>query len=400
MSFQSLAIDGGAPVRTAPFPEWPIHGDREEQLLLEVLRSGKWSIFNGDKVKTFQEKFAAYQGARFAVCAPNGTLALQMALMALGVGPGDEVLVPAYTFIATVSAALLLGARPVFVDIDPDSYTMDPAGIAAAVTSKTKVVIPVHLAGRPADMDGILSAAKKYGLRVLEDACQAWGAEWRGQRVGALGDLGAFSFQLSKNITAGEGGALITNDPGLHEVCWSIHNVGRSRTGAWYHHEILGWNLRMTEWQGAILLAQIERLDEHAARRERNARYLGEALSAIPGISPLPGDPRVTRHAWHLMIVRYDPARFGNRPVDDFVAALSAEGITPLSRGYVPLHHSPAIRKAIQATFGADPAQTSLPWTERAADRTFWLAQNIFLGDTEDMDDIAEAIHKIQRAWG
>ncbi len=257
----------------------------------------------------------------------------------------------------------------------------------------------MHLAGQPADMDGILAAARQHGLRVLEDACQAWGAEWRGKRVGAIGDLGAFSFQLSKNITAGEGGAMVTDDPELHELCWSIHNVGRTRAGAWYHHEILGWNLRMTEWQGAVLLAQLERLDEHAETRERNARYLSESLSEIPGISPLPHDPRVTRYARHLLIVRYDPQYFGGRPVEAFVSALSAEGITPISRGYVPLHHSPAIRKTMQANFANDPAETRLPCTERAADHTFWLAQNVFLGSQRDMDDVAAAIRKIQSAW-
>jgi len=400
MATHALAIHGGQPVRTTPFPAWPVSDGREERLLLEVLHSGNWGIMQGDKVKTFQEQFAAYQGARFAVCVPNGTLALQMALMALGIRPGDEVIVPAYTFIATVSSPLMLGARPVFVDIDPDSYTLDPAKIPAAITSRTRAILPVHLAGQPADMDGILRVSRAHHLAVLEDACQAWGAEWRGQRVGAIGDLGAFSFQSSKNISAGEGGAVVTNNQDLHDLCWSLHNVGRTPTGAWYHHEILGQNLRMTEWQGAILLAQLQRLEEHVPIRERNARYLCEGLAQLGGLSALPENPLVTRHARHLVILRYDSTAFGGRPLPEFLEALVAEGITPISQGYVPLHHSPAIRKTMQDYFGEDPAQTQLPCTEQAATQTLWIQQNVLLGTRQDIDDVLAAVEKIKQAWG
>ena len=288
MDNDRLAIDGGRPIRSSPFPEWPISDRREEKLLLEVLHSGKWSELTGDKVKTFQERFAAYQGARYAICVPNGTLALQMGLMALDLRPGDEVIVPAYTFIATVSAVLLIGARPVFVDIDPNTYNIDPAKIEAAISPRTCTILPVHLAGQAADMDAILQLSRKHHLTVLEDACQAWGAEWNGQRVGALGDLGAFSFQLGKNITAGEGGALVTNDLALQELCRSLHNVGRTLHGAWFEHEILGLNLRMTEWQGAILLAQLERLEEQYPVREQNARYLAAGLTSWVGWTHYP----------------------------------------------------------------------------------------------------------------
>jgi dTDP-4-amino-4,6-dideoxygalactose transaminase len=399
MSPERLAIEGGAPLRTAPFPEWPQADEREERHLLEVLRSRKWSVFSGDKVKTFQERFAAYQNARFATCLPNGTLGLLAAFLALGIGTGDEVIAPAYTFIASVSPALLLGAKPVLVDIDPDTYTLDPALVERAVTRRTKAIVPVHLAGRPADMDALLETARGYGLKVVEDACQAWGAEWKGQRVGALGDLGAFSFQLGKNLTAGEGGALVTNDPDLHERVWSLHNVGRSRSEPWYHHEILGLNLRMTEWQGAVLLAQLERLEEHYPRREKNARLLEEALREVDGLDPLPEDSRVTRHARHLVILRYDPVKFGGRPLAEFLRALQAEGITPAHKGYTPLHRTPAIRKEMQARFGVDPVGVSLPQAERAGEHTFWVSQEALLGDAEDMLDMAAAVVKIQRAW-
>ncbi len=397
MSALTLALNGGTPVRTAPFPTWPVSDGREEKLLLEVLHSGVWAT--GDKVRAFQEQFAAYQQARFATCVPNGTLALMLALMALDFKPGDEVIVPAYTFIATVSPALLLGLRPAFVDIDPQTYTLDPAQIPAAITPRTRLIIPVHLAGQPADMDAIMQIAREHNLAVLEDACQAWGAEWRGRRVGALGSLGAFSFQTGKNLTAGEGGIVVTNDPDLHERCWSIHNVGRTRTGAWYHHELLGLNFRMTEWQAAILMAQLQRLEEQYPLREQNVRYLSAGLERLGGLSPLPSDARLTRHAHHLLILRYHPEAFGGHTREEFVSALVAEGITLVSQGYVELHHTPAIQHAMQDAFGVDSRQFHLPCTEQAARETLWISQNAFLGTQKDMDDILTAVEKIQRAW-
>ncbi len=399
MSASILALNGGAPVRTALFPAWPTYDEREEGLLLEVLHSGNWSALSGDKVRTFQEQFAAYQQARFATCVPNGTLGILLALIALGLQPGDEVIVPAYTFVATVSPALLLGLRPVFVDIDPHTYTLDPALIPPAITARTRAILPVHLAGRPADMDAILQIGREYNLAVVEDACQAWGAEWRGRRVGALGSLGVFSFQNGKNITAGEGGAVVTNDPELHERCWSIHNVGRTRSGAWYQHELLGLNLRMTEWQGAILVAQLQRLEEQVPLRERNVRYLSAGLDRLGGLSPLPSDPRVTRHARHLLVLRYNPQAFGGHSRQDFLAALTAEGITPVSQGYGGLHHTPAVRQAMQSGFRVDPDDLHLPCTEQAAEETVWIAQNAFLGTQNDMEDILTAIEKIKQAW-
>jgi dTDP-4-amino-4,6-dideoxygalactose transaminase len=405
-----LAIDGGPPVRTTPFPAWPIYDEREERNLLEVLRSGLWGI-GGTKVAEFERRFAAYQAAAVGVCVPNGTLALQMALDALGIGPGDEVITTPYTFIATASAALQQGAIPVFVDIDLDTYNLDPGLIEAAITPRTRAIVPVHLAGRPCDMDAIMAIAARNGLRVLEDACQAWGAEWRGRKVGVIGDLGCFSFQSSKNVSAGEGGIVVTNDAELGELCWSLHNVGRVRQGAWYQHELIGGNLRMSEWQAAVLLAQLERLPEHAVRREANARYLAEALSEVTGVTPLPFDERITAHAHHLFISRYDPAAFGGHPRDEFVAALRAEGIDTASVGYtVPLNRNDAIRRSVAglARFGGRewpctedglPKLSSCPHAEWATRHTFWLAQNTLLGERADMDSIVAAARKIQRAW-
>ncbi|MEW5718398.1 MAG: DegT/DnrJ/EryC1/StrS family aminotransferase [Chloroflexota bacterium] len=395
---ERLAIDGGQPVRTKAFPKWPQFDAREERALLDVLHSGKWGVHVGTRVTEFENKFAEFQHARFGVGVPNGTLALEMALRALGIQPGDEVITTPYTFIATSSAILLLGAKPVYVDIEPTSFTIDPTKIQAAITERTKAIVPVHLAGRPANMDAILEIAARHKLRVLEDACQAWGAEWRGRRVGAIGDLGAFSFQASKNITAGEGGIVVTNDETLADFCWSFHTCGRTRGGAWYEHEIVGSNLRMAEWEGALLLAQLARYPEHSSIREANARYLARLLVEIGGLALLPDDARVTQHAWHLFITLYDPNAFGGKSRREFIEALRAEGIAACSPGYIPLYRTNAVARALTEMFGATTLP-DCPATERAAAQAVWFFHYVLLGDRSDMESIAAAVIKIKKAW-
>jgi dTDP-4-amino-4,6-dideoxygalactose transaminase len=402
---QKLALDGGTPVRTASFPAWPVFDEREEKALIEVVRSGHWGVLTGTKVKEFEQRFAAYQQARYGICVVNGTAALEIAMRALDIGPGDEVITTPYTFIATVNVILSVGAVPVFVDIDAHTCLMDTDLLEAAITGRTKAIMPVHLAGCPVDMDAIMDIASRHGLAVVEDACQAWGAEWCGRRVGAIGDLGTFSFQASKNITAGEGGIIVTNDEELAERCWSLHNVGRTRDGAWYEHAVIGWNYRLTEWQGAVLLVQLERLPEQQAQRDGNARYLREQLAAINGVRPLPIDPRVTRHGWHLFIFRYHADEFGGLPRDRFIEILRAEGI-PCLPGYVPLHRSAAVLEGITRNRGLRKEASSKDWkpphcpeTERICwHEAVWLRQNVLLGTQEDMDSIVEAIRKIKRA--
>jgi dTDP-4-amino-4,6-dideoxygalactose transaminase len=401
---QKLAIDGGAPVRRAPFPAWPVFDEREEEALIEVVRSGDWGTLTGNKVKDFEQRFAAYQQARHGLCVVNGTAALEIAMRALGIGPGDKVITTPYTFIATVNAILLVGAVPVFVDVDPDTCLIDAGQIETAVTHRTKAIVPVHLAGCPADMDTVVDIASRHGLAVVEDACQAWGSEWQGHRVGALGDLGAFSFQASKNITAGEGGIIVSNDDGLAERCWSLLNVGRTREGAWYEHVRIGHNYRMTEWQGAVLLVQLERLDEQRARRDASAQYLRDRLAAIAGVTPLKIDARVTRHSWHLFIFRYDADSFGGLPRDRFLEILRAEGI-PCMPGYIPLHRNRAVLDGIADNLRLTGNQApdsrdspNCPAAERIAlHEAVWIPQNVLLGDREDMDSIVVAIAKIKR---
>ena len=210
-----LAIAGGTALRQAPFPAWPVWDESDVQALRRVLQSGRWDALKGEEVSRFEAEFAAYQGAAHGVAVTNGTVALKLALIAAGVGPGDEVIVPGYTFIATATAALELGAIPIFADVDPHTYTLDPDSVAACVTPRTRAIMPVHLGGCPADMDGLLAVAQRHGLAVVEDAAQAWGASWNGSRVGTIGQCGIVSFHASKNLTAGEGGMVLCNDPDI-----------------------------------------------------------------------------------------------------------------------------------------------------------------------------------------
>jgi dTDP-4-amino-4,6-dideoxygalactose transaminase len=400
-SLDKPAILGGTPTRTAPFPLWPVYDEREERNLLDVLHSREWGTHNGGRLlPEFEKKFTAHHQAEHGVAVVNGSVALETAFFAIGLGPGDEVITTPYTFIATTTAILRSGARPVYVDIEPDTYQIDARQIEGAITERTKAIVPVHLGGRPADLDRILDIASRHKLQVVEDACQAWGAEWRGKRVGALGDAGTFSFQTSKNVTAGEGGFIVTNRRDVFERCWSYRNVGRVLGGAWYQHEILGWNYRLTEFQAAILLPQLERLPEHTQQRTATARYLDEHLAAIPGIAPMRQDERVTQNAWHLYLFRYDPVGFAGIPRQRFLEALRAEGI-PASPGYAqPLTQIPAVQEAIQATCGPhEGAWTppSLPVAERAcASEGVWLPQNLLLGTRADAESIVAAIAKVQ----
>lgn len=398
----TLAVDGGAPVRRGEWPRWPVWDATEERALLEVLHSGQWWSVGGTKVPEFEAAFAAMQGARFACAVTNGSAALEIMLRAMGIGCGDEVIVPAYTFIATASSAVAVGARPVFVDIERASLNLDPAKIEAAITPRTRAVIPVHVGGAPADMDGILEVARRHGLAVIEDAAQAPLASWRGRPVGTLGDVGSFSFQASKNLNSGEGGVVVTDDPELAEKVWSVHNVGRRRGGAWYEHEVLGGNHRMTEWQAAILLAQMTRLEAQAATRAANAATLHARLAPIPGVTPPVPDPRITRHAWHLYSLRIDPEAFGNRPLGEVVAALNAEGI-PADQGYAPLYREDLFRKpgrGLCQRCAWSYGDVACPETEEAARTIVRLHQNVLLADERAMDEIAAAVAKVQRAWG
>lgn len=401
---QKLAIEGGTPVRDiarTPWPVWPIYDAEEERALLGVLHSGKWWGVEGDQGRQFEQEFAAYQQARFGLVCTNGTAALEIALRALDIGCGDEVIVPPYTFIATASAVLTVGATPVFVDILPDTLNIDPAQIEAAVTSRTRAIIPVHIAGRPADMDAVLAIAARHHLAVIEDAAQAHGAAWRGTRVGALGDFGTFSFQASKNLNSGEGGMVLTNREDRADAAWSVINVGRVRGGHRYAHQVLGGNFRMTEFQSAVLRTQLRRLPEQTARRTANARYLCELLSEIPGITVPIDDPRITVNAYHLFPFRVDLNRLQGRTYPEFIEALQAEGI-PCSDGYVPLYREGLFTRLshgeghwCQTGRSIDYTALHLPVCEQVCGDTVWLPQTLLLADHRDMEDVAAALTKL-----
>ena len=401
------AILGGSPINSEPFPAWPITDDLEDKALLKVLHSGKWNRGNGSQVNRFEQEYAQLMGAKHCLASANGTSALLIALNALGVQPGDEVIVPPYTFVATTNAVLAMHALPVFVDTDQRTFQIDAGKIEAAITSRTVAILPVHLGGNVADMDAISAIAAKRRISVLEDACQAHLAEWKGKKVGTLGALGCFSFQASKNLNAGEGGAVLTDDPAVIERCYAFHNNGRGRSAPGYDFSYSGrgLNLRLTEFQAALLLAQMTRLNQQAGVREKNAEHLTRQLKEIPGISPAEQYGGCTRNAYHLYMFRYDPSRFAGLSRAKFLKALSAEGI-PASAGYSPLNKEPVLQNTL-ASRGYKrlyDEQTLTQWAERNAcpanDRlcaeAVWFTQTMLLAPRTRMDSIADAIRKIQ----
>jgi len=399
-----LAINDGPKLRTKPFPSWPIFDERDLQALSEVLNSGHWSSIHGDRVKAFGAAFADFHHARFAIPVNSGTAALEISLQAVGVRPGDEVIVPPYTFVATASAALAVGAIPVFADIDANTYCLDPRKAEAAITERTRAIVPVHLGGCPADMDSFLALASCHGLAIVEDAAQAHGAEWKGRRVGAIGDAGCFSFYSSKNLTCGEGGAIVTDSQQVEEMAWSLHNCGRRRDGAWYSHYLPGGNLRMTEFQAALLLSQMARLEEQMALREANTAHLSSLLAEVEGITPLSLTPGATRHAHHLFIFKYQAETFQGIPRHLFIQALAAEGI-PCTPGYLPLYREPLFREAKDFhpfPNRLDYSRVSCPEAEKACDEeAVWLQHHrLLLGTRQDVENIAAAIVKVKENAG
>ena len=403
----AAAVNGGTPVRDTaqnPWPKWPIYDETEEQALLDVLHSGAWWSVEGTQGKQFEAEFAAFQDAKFGVNCTNGTAALEICLRALGIGCGDEVIVPPYTFVATASAVLAVGATPIFVDIETDTLNIDPNQIEAAITPRTRAIILVHMAGRPADMDAIPAIAKKHGLALVEDAAQAVAAAWRGTRVGAIGDFGTFSFQASKNLNAGEGGIIVSNDEGLADKAWSVTNVGRVRSGRWYEHQVLGGNYRLTEFQSAILRTQLRRVPDQTVKRAENAEYLASLLEGVDGVQLMRKDDRITTHANHLFTFRYRKDAFGGVGYPDFVKALAAEGI-PATTGYVPLYKERvfarfAIKDGAWCKSSVTPnyPMLMLPACEAITQDLVWIHQTALLAERKDMDDIATAIGKLQSA--
>ncbi|WP_044199993.1 DegT/DnrJ/EryC1/StrS family aminotransferase [Dyadobacter tibetensis] len=399
----NLAINGGPKEVTTPF-SWPIFDAQEIKAVAEVVASGQWG--NPDctgLVAKFEEEFAAYCGSKYAVSCVNGSVSLRLALIACGVKPGDEVIVPPYTFIATASVVIECNCVPIFVDIDPETYNLDYRLIEAAITPRTKAIIPVHFGGQACQMDEIMTLAGKYNLKVIEDAAHAHGASYKGSKLGSIGHAGSFSFQSSKNLTSGEGGMVVTNDENLYATIRSLRNVGRIDGGQWYEHYNPGCNYRITPMQATLLSLQLRSLEAQTLKRNENGLLLSQLLADVDGISPLTRGHGENLHSYHIFIFKYDPEFFGGTPKNRFVEMLGAEGV-PCFKGYPePLYKQPLFQNknfmcyAIPET--ADYSQTYCPEAEKACYQdAVWILQHGMLGEAEDIGAFARAIVKIQKA--
>lgn len=384
----TLAIDGGAPVRARPWPVWPPPLDeKQRELLAEVVDSGRWGATQGDYCEQLARRFAERAEVEHGVAVANGTLALFAAMRALGVKPGDEVIVPAYTFVACATSVLLAGAVPVIVDVDPGHLHLDPAAAAAAVTPRTAAIMAVHVAGSPSAMKPLAALAERHGLGVIEDAAQAHGASYRDRPVGGIGDAGIFSFQSSKAMTAGEGAVVVFRDSAVFARAWSTANVGRRPGGEWYGHPEVGWNLRLTELQAAILLPWLDRLDDEIGRREAFSSRLTNLLkTADIGVTPVPQPPGTTRDSRHLFMLRL-PEPLDPSARARLIKAMAAEGV-PVDNGYPPLGSLDAVTNAGVVVHDAPSAQ-------RAAADVIWLRQPMLMADPADADDVVAALARV-----
>jgi dTDP-4-amino-4,6-dideoxygalactose transaminase len=400
---ERLALLGGPPVRSRPFTRWPIFGAREHAELEDVLQSGSWGGFPSPnrKAREFAARFASFQGTRFAIPTSSGTTALEVALKALAIGPGDEVIVPAITFCATAYAAVACLARPVFADVLADSVCIDPESVTRLITPRTRAIVPVHYGATVADLDALTEIAGARAIAIVEDCAHVPGAQWRGRGVGGWGALGCFSFQSSKPMTAGEGGLIATDDPDLETRCQSLVNCGRRHPGESWETPMLGANYRMTEWQCAVLLAQLERMPSQIEHKAAMADRLTERLAKVRGVIPIKPDARVTRRVIYAYLFRIDAAAFGvsrNR----FLRALQKEGV-PCGVGNEPVYRSPLFpldatpyRTACELADARPDAAFHCPVAERLFERELVaIPHECLLGDASDVDDIAAAIEKI-----
>jgi dTDP-4-amino-4,6-dideoxygalactose transaminase len=405
-----LAILGGPKTRTEPYPQWPVWDQRDIDAVTGVIKSGRWGgyPYPGPRTAELAQKFSEMQGGGYAVPMANGTVTMEVALRAAGIGWGDEVIVPAYTFQATASAPMAAGAIPVIVDIDPNTYCLDPQAVEKAITYKTKAIIPVHLGSNMADMDALMALADKYNLIVIEDCAHAHGAKWNGRGAGTIGHFGSFSLQSSKTLTTGEGGILLCRTPELAAKAASIIDCGRPHAlggGAEdYTQEFqVGGNFRLSEIAAALALVGIERFPAQAKEREAMADYMDEALSEIPGIRLLRRDPRHTTRSFYRYIFAIDPQGFGMEH-DLLVGALDAEGVECWT-GYEAMNHYSLFQpqKSKLAVPNAFPeyfdfGNMELPEAERACEHeAVWLDENIFRAGQKGVDDAINAIKKIQK---
>jgi dTDP-4-amino-4,6-dideoxygalactose transaminase len=384
-----LALLGGTPALRRKPPPWPIFDESDRQALFRVLESRVWGGYH-EAVGELERRFAAYHGARHGIAVANGTVSLEIALTAAGIHQGDEVIVPPITFVASATAISRTGAVPVFVDVDPETINLDPALAEAALTERTRAIVLVHFAGCPADLDSFTRLCQQHNLILIEDSAHAHGAEWKGQRVGSFGHFGSFSFQGSKNMTAGEGGILITSNENLAESARSIANQGRRTGGAWYEHVNLGTNARLTGFQAALLLNQLERLPLQVRTRMERASQLSAGLAEFDVLRPTPAklDQRITAHGFHLFSMRYNSSALFGVPRERFVAALQAEGL-PVTTGYpYPIFKNDLFKKQAHLV-------QPCPAAEAYCESAVWLPQNGLLADRQWIDEALETVRKV-----
>lgn len=401
-----LALLGGEPVRkNKTWPEWPHIDEAIVDAVVKTTRSGIWCRIQSatGTVATFEKEFAKLVGSRFCVATGSGTQSLHTCVEALGIGVGDEVITSPYTDPGTIAGILSARALPVLADIDPASYQLDPADVEKRITANTRAIMPVHMMGQPCHLERILAIAKQHNLAVIEDAAQAHLAEYQGKKLGTIAPLGCFSFQTSKTIACGEGGAIVGDDEALMDKCYTVHNHGTSRRG---RTEMIGPKYRMNEFEGAVLLAQLAGAQERFRRRNENAAHLTERLKGCPGIVPQKLYPGTASGSFYLYAMSYRREHFNNAPRARFLKAVAAEGValSPyIERG---LHREPWVdhitkNKAYQRSFSARRLQEfreamSCPNCDRVCDEMVMLwASGPLLGTRADMDDVADAILKV-----
>lgn len=351
--------------------------EEDVQAVVEVVRSGRLAL--GPKTEEFERLVADYIGVKHAVAVSSGTAALHLIVKALGIGPGDKVLVPSFTFVASANVILYEGATPVFVDIEPETYNLDPEDLKRKLTPRTKAIMVVDVFGHPAEWDEILSIAEKHNLKVIDDSCEAIGAEYKGRKLGQFGDAAAFAFYPNKQMTTGEGGVIVTNNDEIARLCRSLRNQGRGEMGSWLEHERLGYNYRMTEMSAALGVSQLKRIETLLAKRERVAQMYTERLSELELVRPPVVRPYV-RMSWFVYVVTL--AKGLHR--DPVMKALEKKGIP--SRGYFsPVHLQPYIRELLKIREGM------LPVTESVAQRTIALPFHSNLSPAE-IDIVVEAL--------
>ena len=403
------ALLGGPKAHPDRFPQWPVYDSTEEQALIDVLRSNNWGRLDGKVTAKFEEQYAKMMDAKYSLAVSGGTTALYTMLGVLNTGPGDEVIMPVYTFVATYNVVVLNYALPILVDTDIESFQIDTQKMEKAITKQTKVLMPVHMGGIPANLDKIMEIAQKHKLPVIEDACQAPWSEWRGKRVGSYGIGGAFSFQSTKNLNCAEGGAITSNDEDFIKTCYRFHNQGQGPASATYGtgEGTRGTNGRLTEFQANLLLAQLTRFEAQSTKRTQNAAYLSKLLREIPGIYPAKHYDGVTNVSYHLYMLRYDKSHFAGMSRQRFMEALRAEGISS-SVGYGHLNTDAYVTGLAKnehylKIYGE---KTMKQWIERnhcpqndklTGEESLWLFQSMLLGTTRDMEQIAEAVRKIQK---